>query len=169
MQNDILFDNIYIGHSIGDALALQQSTFDKKIAVEQAEEAAATPKPDEKAPPKSPMDLKFLDDPVLYVKEKTQLFIAIAKRDPVEAIRFVPEVAAGFLGGVVLLFLAVGVALGGGAKAAPSKEQVSAQAQKAKDAALKTKDQVAAQVASATEQVKGEVNKRTTRSAPADQ
>jgi calnexin len=164
MQNDILFDNIYIGHSEADAAALQAETFDVKVAVEKEEEEATKPKNDDKPEIKSPMDLNFMDDPVLYVKEKTQLFFEIAKRDPLEAVRFVPEVAGGLAVGALTLLVVLAGAIGGGAKAAPSKEQVKDKAQQAKEQAAKVKDQVAEAVASGTDTVKEEVNKRTTRS-----
>ncbi len=168
MQNDILFDNIYIGHSEADADALKQETFDLKLPVEKEEEEASKPKVDDsKKDPKSPMGLNFMDDPLFYVKEKSQLFFEIAKRDPMEAVRFVPEVAAGLALGAITLLLVVGGLLGGGGAAAakaPSKEQMSAKAQQAQDQAAKVKDQVVAAVASGTDTVKDEVNKRSTRS-----
>jgi calnexin len=160
MQNDILFDNIYIGHSVEDAKKLQEETFDLKIVAEKAEEAATAPKP--KEAPKSPSDLVFTEDPVLYVKEKLNLFIEIAKRDPVEAVKFVPEVAGGIGAlAVTLLVLLVSLLAGSGA---PSKEQVKAQADKAKKTAVNAKDKAAAAVASGSEKAQAEVNKRTTRS-----
>lgn len=162
MQNDILFDNIYIGHSESDAEALKEETFDVKLPIEKAEQEKNKPKDDDK--PKSPMDLQFMDDPVKYVTEKFDLFMTIAKRDPVEAVRFVPEIAGGLAVGAVTLVLVLGGLLAGGSKAAPSKEQVKAQSEKAKQQAQKTKDQVAESVASGADQAKEEVNKRSTRS-----
>lgn len=170
MQNDILFDNIYIGHSEEDAKALQAETFDIKIAVEKAEEEASKPKQAEKktTDPKSPMDLNFMDDPVVYVREKLQLFITLVKRDPVEAVRFMPEVAATLGVGVIAILLLLGGIVGG---AAPSKEQVekgkqqaNVKAQEASKKAQEVKDQVADAVASGSDKAKEEVNKRTTRS-----
>jgi len=161
MQKDILFDNIYIGHSIADAEKLKAETFDLKNAAEKAEEEANKPKPSEA--PKSPSDLVFKDDPVRYVKEKTGLFIEIAKRDPVEAVKFVPEVAGGIgVLAVTILVLLVSVLFGSGA--APSQEQVKAQANKAKKAAVDAKDKTAEAVATGADKVQAEVNKRTTRS-----
>lgn len=162
MQNDILFDNIYIGHSVEDAEKLKAETFDLKITAEKAEEAANAPKP--KPDTKSPSDLVFKDDPVKYIKEKTNLFIEIAKRDPVEAVKFVPEVAGG-LGALVVGFLGLLITLLSGSGAAPSKEQVKAQAKKAKNAAVDAKDKAAEAVATGAEKAQAEVNKRTTRSA----
>ena len=169
MQSDILFDNIYIGHSIDDAKALAEETFVPKRAAEDSEEAKTKPKPDSK--PKSPSDLVFMDDPMTYIKEKWELFLTIAKRDPMEAIRFVPEVA-GALGGLVVLIVAfVAGAIAMSSPAAPSKEDMKKAAQKAKDAAnsakdsaLNTKDQAVDAAASGVDTLKTEANKRTTRS-----
>lgn len=166
MQNDILFDNIYIGHSVGDAKTLQKETFDIKHASEKAQEDADKPKDDDM--PKSPSDLKFMDDPVLFVKEKWELFVEIAKRDPLEAAKFVPEIAGALaLGVVALLAIIIGSVAGSGA--APSKEQIKGKAAEAKDAALKAKDQAADAAASGIDKAKDEVNKRTTRSAAKDE
>ena len=163
MQSDILFDNIYIGHSIEDAAALRAETFDIKRPAEDAEDAATKPKPADK-PIKSPNDLIFMEDPVTYVKEKVELFLTIAKRDPIEAIKFVPEVAGG-LGAVVVALIAFVVgAVSLSSPAAPSKEDIKKAAQKAKDSAVTAKDQAVDAAASGADTVKGEVNKRTTRS-----
>ena len=161
MQNDILFDNIYIGHSIDDAEKLKAETFDLKHPAEKAEEEANKPKP--KDTPKSPSDLVFKDDPVLYVKEKLNLFIEIAKRDPVEAVKFVPEVAGG-IGVIAVTIFAILASVLLGSGAAPSQEQLKAQANKAKKTAIDAKDKAAEAVATGAEKAQAEVNKRTTRS-----
>ncbi|KAI4191535.1 MAG: hypothetical protein LQ348_003514 [Seirophora lacunosa] len=168
MQNDILFDNIYIGHSIEDAEQLKTETYDVKHPIETAEDEATKPKPSAEDPPKSPMDLKFMDDPVLFVREKVQLFLEIAKKDPVEAARFVPEVAGGIgVIAVTLLAVILGGVLGG-AKAAPdvkkASDQVKKAAAEAKDQAMDAKNQVVDAAASGADKVQTEVNKRTTRS-----
>ncbi len=160
MQNDILFDNIYIGHSIEDAEKLKAETYDVKNKIETAEEEASKPK--EADTPKSPMDLTFMDDPVHYVREKLDLFITIAKGDPIQAIKFMPEVA-GAIGTVVALVLAVAIGLMtmSGASTPP---QVKKAAENVKKTALDTKDQVLDATASGSEKIQAEVNKRTTRS-----
>lgn len=166
MQNDILFDNIYIGHSIADAEALAKETFHVKESVEKAEEEESKPAADEKTKekPKSPMDLVFMDDPVLYIREKLDLFLTIAKRDPVQAIQFVPEVA-GAIGvlAVTIIALLIG-AIGAGGAAAPSKEQVKTQAQKAKKSTVDAKNTVVENVTSSAQLVQEEVKQRNTRS-----
>lgn len=162
MQSDILFDNIYIGHSIEDAENLKSETFDIKHKIESAEEEATKPPPEDDEI-KSPSDLKFMDDPVLYVREKFDLFIAIAKNDPIEAIKFVPEVS-GAIGAILAILIAVvvGAITSSGATPPP---QVKKAAEKAKQAAVDGKDQLTDAVSSGAEKVQSEVNKRTTRSA----
>lgn len=163
MQKDILFDNIYIGHSVEDAEALRKETWDLKRPAEDAEEAASKPKEADK--PKSPMDLSFKDDPVTYVKEKLDLFITIAKKDPMEAIRFLPEVAGGIgVAVVTVLALLIGAIGFGSSSTAPSKEDIKKTAEKAKDKAVEAKDQAVDAASSGVETAKAEVNKRTTRS-----
>ena len=162
MQSDILFDNVYIGHSIEDAQKLKAETWDIKRPIEDAEEEATKPKEPEK--PKSPMDLKFMDDPVTYIKEKVDLFITIAKRDPIEAIKFVPEVAGG--AGVLLvtvIAILVGTFTAGGSKVPAAKDA----AKKAAEKAAEAKEKTAEAVSTGAENVKAEVNKRTTRSSTA--
>ncbi|KAF2498451.1 Calreticulin-domain-containing protein [Lophium mytilinum] len=161
MQNDILFDNIYIGHSVEDAEKLKAETFDVKHPAEKAEEEATAPKPED--PPTNPLDTPFLEDPVTWIKTKLNLFLTIAKRDPIEAIKFVPEIAGG-LGVAALTVLAILGSLIFGGASAPSKEQVKDAAKKAKDAAVEGKDKAAAAVASGVEKAQAEANKRTTRS-----
>lgn len=162
MQSDITFDNIYIGHSVEDANKLREETYDVKRPVEEAEDEKSRPKPSEI--PASPSDLKFMDDPVTYVKEKLNLFITLAKKDPIEAIKFMPEVA-GTIGGALALVIALLVGLGmGGSAAAPSKEQIKQTAQKAKESATDAVAKVQDAAASGAETAKVEVNKRTTRS-----
>lgn len=158
MQSDILFDNIYIGHSEEEAAKFAEETFFKKIAAEKALEEAEAPKRDEKH--SSPSDLKFLDDPVLYVKEKLDLFLTIFQSDPIQAIKFVPEVPTAIGGLLVTVIALIGIlTMGGGAPAAAKKAGAGAK-EKAKD----VKDKAAEAVATGAENVKSEVNKRATRS-----
>ncbi|KAJ6781749.1 hypothetical protein PWT90_08209 [Aphanocladium album] len=151
MQSDILFDNIYIGHSVADAEKLAAETFVPKNIAEKALAEADKPKPEE---PKSPSDLKFLDDPVLYVREKVDLFLTIAQRDPVEAVRFVPEVAAG-IGAILVSLIAVILGLVGlGSAPAPAK---------GKKAEKSTKEEGSKATTTGAEKAKGEATKRNTR------
>lgn len=160
MQDGILFDNIYIGHSIADAEKLADETFHAKHAAEKAAELAARPKEEEK--PKSPLDMTFTEDPVAFIKQKLDLFITIAKHDPIEAIKFVPEVAvAAAVGALTLLGVLISLLAAG--SAAPAKANNAS-----KEAAKDGKDEVASATASAVKQGKSEVNKRTTRSSASE-
>lgn len=160
MQSDILFDNIYIGHSVEDASKLAQESFKLKYPVEQALADAEKPKEAPK-PPKSPLDLKFLDNPILYIKEKIDLFITIAQKDPIEAAKFVPEVPAFAV--TILVSLAAIVALVAGV-GNPTPAELQKAAKDAKEKAVEAKDKAAEAVATGADKVKGEVNKRVTRS-----
>ncbi len=163
MQSDITFDNIYIGHSIEDAAKFREGTYDVKRPLEDAEDEKTKPKPSEI--PKSPSDLKFTDDPVTFVKEKLSLFYTLAKKDPIEAIKFMPEVAGGIGGALALLIaIVVGLAGLGGSAAAPSKEDIKKTAQKAKEAATDAAAKVQDATVTGAETARTEVNKRVTRS-----
>lgn len=158
MQNDILFDNIYIGHSVDDARQLAEETFFVKHAAEKKVEEAQKPKPADKKP-SSPLDLKFLDDPVKYVKEKLELFVTLAASSPVDAIKFVPEVPAA-LGGLLVLLIGVVVLLSSGAPK-PAKTGKKP-AEDSKDS--KAKDKAEASATGAEAPKDEGVTKRTTRS-----
>lgn len=157
MQPNILFDNIYIGHSVEDARKFAEETFFVKHPLEELAELADKPKEEESAKSKSPSDLKFLDDPVLYVKEKLDLFYTIAKKDPIEAIRFVPE-AAGGIAAVLVTLVAILVGLAGLGSTAPAAKKVAADV---KEKAKVATDKVAEAAATGVETAKAEVNKRT--------
>jgi calnexin len=162
MQNDILFDNIYIGHSVEDAEKFAEETFKEKHPIEQLVELAEKPKVDEKKPPKSPSELVFMDDPVHYIREKLDLFFAIAQRDPIQAVKFLPEVAGGIAAvAVTLIAVIVGLVSIGGSTPPP---QVKKAAENVKAAVADTKDKAVDAATSAVDQAKGEANKRTTRS-----
>ncbi|CAG8955455.1 hypothetical protein HYFRA_00010321 [Hymenoscyphus fraxineus] len=160
MDKDIMFDNIYIGHSVEDAAKFADETFNEKHPLEELAELASKPKDEDK--PKSPSDLVFLDDPVTYIKEKLDLFFTIALDDPIQAIKFVPEAAGGLAAAfVTLIAIIVGIVSMAGSSAPPAVKKA---AKDAKKTAGDAKDKVTEAVASGTEQAKSEVNKRTTRS-----
>ncbi|KAI9755935.1 MAG: hypothetical protein M4579_004066 [Chaenotheca gracillima] len=160
MQSDILFDNIYIGHSIEDAEKLKAETFDVKNPIEAEEEDAD--KPAEPPKPKSPLDLNFLDDPILYIREKLDLFISIAKQDPIEAVKFLPEIAGGLAVGVVSLIVILAGLVSMGSGSAPP--QAKKAAGKAKETVTDAKDRAAEAVTTGSEKLAAEAQKRTTRS-----
>lgn len=117
-------------------------------------------KPKPKDQPASPSDLNFLDDPVLYVKEKLDLFITIAQQDPIEAIKFVPE-AAGGIAAVLVTLIAI---IAGLVSLGASSPAVQEKAGQAKDKAKEAKDKAAEAIATGADKAKSEVNKRSTRS-----
>ncbi|KAE8444995.1 hypothetical protein EG329_014001 [Mollisiaceae sp. DMI_Dod_QoI] len=160
MQNDILFDNIYIGHSIEDAEKFADETFKAKHPIEELLEIESKPKVEDKPAPKSPSDLVFLDDPIHYIREKLDLFFTIAQNDPIQAIKFVPEAAGGLAAvGVALLALIVGVVSLSGSTPPPAVKKA---ADNAKAAAVDAKEKVSEAVASGVDSAKAE--KRATRS-----
>jgi calnexin len=158
MQADVSFDNIYIGHSIDDAKKLADETFFVKFPVEKALEQAE--KPQEAPKPKSPSDLKFLDDPVTYIKEKLDLFLTIAAKNPIEAIKFVPEVPTAIGGLLVTIIALTGILTSGGSAPAPVKKAAADVKEKAKE----VKDKAAEAVSTGAEKTKAEANKRATKS-----
>jgi len=101
MTEDILFDNLYIGHSPEDAKKLAEETFEVKKRVE-----AEAQKAEAKAEAGEAGDIQtvFKEDPVGFIREKVLEFVELAKIDPIFAAKAKPEVAGG-LGLVVLFFI----------------------------------------------------------------
>ena len=161
MQSDILFDNIYVGHSITDAEKFADETFLVKHPIEELLEIESKPKHDDK-PAKSPSELNFLDDPIHYIKEKWDLFFTIAQTDPIEAVKFVPEAAAGIAAVIVSLIAVIAGIVSISGSSPPPK--VKKAAEKAKASAVDAKVKVTEAVASGIDATKGEANKRSTRS-----
>ena len=101
MTEDILFDNMYIGHSPEDAKKLAEQTFEVKKKIEEEAQKA-----EDKAEAEEAGDIQtvFKDDPVGFIREKVFEFVELAKVNPVFAAQAKPEVAAG-LGLVALFFI----------------------------------------------------------------
>ncbi|GES60936.1 calnexin precursor [Aspergillus terreus] len=155
MQNDILFDNIYIGHSVEDAEKLRKETFDVKHPVELAEEEALKPKKEETGATPS---VSFKEDPVTYVREKVDYFVGLAKQDPINAVKQVPEVA-GALGALLLTMVLIIVGAIGASSPAPAPAS-----KKGKEAAGSAKEKSEKATSSSADTGKGGATKRTTRS-----
>ncbi|KAJ5781755.1 uncharacterized protein N7518_010238 [Penicillium psychrosexuale] len=154
MQNDILFDNLYIGHSIEDAEKLRQETFDVKFPIEEAEEEASKPKPEVKH---EDTTVTFQEDPVAFVRQKVNHFVDLAKEDPINAVKTLPEVAGG-LGALLLTMILIIVgAIGASSPASPTEK-------KGKQPAGAPKEKKEEAVTSSAETSKGGATKRTTRS-----
>ena len=117
MTEDILFDNLYIGHSHEDAQKLAEQTFEVKKKIEEDAKKA-----DQEAEAEEAGDVQtiFKEDPVGLVREKVFEFVELAKVDIVFAAKVMPEVAAG-LGFVALFFIgAIFSLLSGGSPPKPS-------------------------------------------------
>ncbi|KAG0373705.1 hypothetical protein BGX24_011340 [Mortierella sp. AD032] len=99
MQKNILFDNIYIGHSIADAESLAAETWVIKYKAEKEQEELAnpTPKTDEAA---------SKDDESLFQFMKRQFgeFITVAREDPMHAMNSYPLVVSALAGAVGVSF-----------------------------------------------------------------
>ncbi|CAG8570301.1 25226_t:CDS:10, partial [Dentiscutata erythropus] len=98
MQSNILFDNIYLGHSEEDAQEFAEETWGIKHKIEKAAEAAEFPEPQSETPS------TIVDTIQKHVNE----FLEIFYEDPMEAFKEKPEVAGGLAGLVVILFLLLG-------------------------------------------------------------
>ncbi|KAF9130116.1 hypothetical protein BGW39_003476 [Mortierella sp. 14UC] len=124
MQKDILFDNIYIGHSVTDAEALAAESWEIKHAAEKKQEELANPKPKIEGPP------TFKEDPIGFLVGHLREFIELAREDPMNAIHSRPMVSA-VLAAIIGVTLGLGLILVGLLTAAPRASTVRA-ASKAK-------------------------------------
>lgn len=105
MTEDILFDNIYVGHSIDDANTLRAETWEVKHAIEEADKATPDTEDSEEIP-------EFAADPAGFVRAKIGVFLDDARKDPVGAITSHPETAAGLVGAIITLFTLLGALFG---------------------------------------------------------
>ncbi|CAO3571124.1 unnamed protein product [Mortierella alpina] len=163
MQKDILFDNIYIGHSTEDAEKLAAESWEIKHASEKKQEELANPKPKD-----TPEGLPtFKEDPIGFVIGHLREFFELAREDPMNAIHSRPMVSA-ILAAVVGVTLGLALIIVGLLTAAPkagiASTRAAAKAKKTDEAtaddddtkeAMQTKD-------SASESEEASVRKRTT-------
>jgi hypothetical protein len=110
MTEDILFDNIYIGHSVEDAKALAKETFEIKRRLEVADEEANSKKLDEEDD--SAARPSFRENPVEYIRHKVYTFIDLAMLNPFLAFKTHPETGIGLAGVFFTLFGMLGALLG---------------------------------------------------------
>ena len=92
MTEDILFDNIYIGHSVDDANKLADETWEIKKKLEEETKKDTSTDDDEEH---VDTEVTFKDDPVAFIRQKVFDFVDTAKADPIYAIQSEPETAAG--------------------------------------------------------------------------
>lgn len=147
MQKDILFDNIYIGHSVEDAKKFADETWKVKYDIETAAEDAEKPLTDEAMDSDA---LTFWDDPLMFVQKEVQDFIPVFLEDPLEALQTKKEVAGGLAAAFVTVLALIGALLALlTPKGSPLKESaqkgkkvVEKEVEKAKDAAKEAADKV---------------------------
>ncbi|KAK9455391.1 Calreticulin family-domain-containing protein [Dipodascopsis uninucleata] len=135
MQKDILFDNIYVGHSIEEAEKIGNATFAVKYQVERKLEADAKPKLEEsKEADEAPSMWKlFTEDPVTFLAERINAFYLVFQEDPIYAVKMFPETAAAIgVAGVTILSILFGTILFliGGQSTEPAKTGKPAKATK---------------------------------------
>ena len=106
MTEDILFDNIYVGHSTDDAKALAAETFEIKKPLEVALDKPAVADEDEDE------SISFKDDPISFIRTRVLAFIAAVKVDPLQAFKSQPETGAALVGTVVTFFAMLGALFG---------------------------------------------------------
>ncbi|KAF8640421.1 hypothetical protein AX17_000087 [Amanita inopinata Kibby_2008] len=108
MTEDILFDNLYVGHSVEDAKKLAAETFEVKKPLE-AKAAEKAPAADEEEESDIP---SFKEDPVGFIRQKVFAFVDAVKENPVEAFKSQPETGALLTGVMLTLFGMIGAFLG---------------------------------------------------------
>ncbi|KAI5122387.1 hypothetical protein M0805_004144 [Coniferiporia weirii] len=86
MTPNILFDNIYIGHSVDEAKAFAAQTYDIKHPLEEA-----LNKKTKKIDDDEEELISFKEDPMAFIRQKIFSFLEDAKEDPVEAFKTHPE------------------------------------------------------------------------------
>ncbi|KAH7104891.1 Calreticulin-domain-containing protein [Auriculariales sp. MPI-PUGE-AT-0066] len=158
MTEDILFDNIYIGHSEEDAKALAKESFEIKKDGE-----AAAAKADSPVTPPEDLDDEdiptFASNPAGFVRAKVAAFVDLVKADPVNAFKSQPETGAALVIGLLTLISMLGAVAGIVGGSAPAKKTV-ANAKKAVDTAKETVKEKAAPVAAAGGEKKEEAAKK---------
>jgi len=93
MTEDILFDNVYVGHSVDDAKAFAAETFDIKHALEKVANKVDVPGEDE-----DELDgVTFVQNPVEFLRNKAFKFMELARIDPVTAFKTQPETGLALL------------------------------------------------------------------------
>jgi hypothetical protein len=106
MTEDILFDNIYVGHSTADAKTFAAETFEVKKPLE-ADAAKADDKIDDDDELPS-----WKEDPIAFIRKKAILFIELVQIDPMLALKTHPETGAALAGAMFTLFGMIGALFG---------------------------------------------------------
>lgn len=146
MDEDILFDNIYVGYSPEDAKKLSEETFEKKLPIEQNREKKEEDQVKEaQEQAAKAAEAEARGSLVDRVRSQVDVFIAAAKRDPVTAVKEYPQVAGGLVATFTAMFGLVGLlsgllgAAGGQNVAATARAEKTARGEKKVDAPASSK------------------------------
>jgi len=155
MTEDILFDNIYVGHSVEDAKALADETFHVKRPIEKASAEITPPEP---SPEEGGSELSFKDDPLEWIRSQAFGFYELAKIDPIAAFKSKPETGVAIIAVLLTFFGSLGALFGlvGGSQQAPVKSTK-------KDAPAKSEKKAATEAAAtstATEEKSGATKRK---------
>jgi hypothetical protein len=110
MTEDIMFDNIYVGHSIDDAKTFAEETFNIKHSLEMAaekEKDALAGEVEEELD-----EITFAESPVEFLRNKAFKFIALARSDPIAAWKSHPETGVALVAAVITFFGMLGALFG---------------------------------------------------------
>ena len=157
MTEDILFDNLYVGHSVEDAATLAAETWEVKHAAEEAAKKANVVEDEEDETPAS-----FKEDPVAFIRGQIFTFIEALKVDPIFAVKSQPETAVGLTLALTTLFGMIGVLFGliGGQQKPITTSAKKTDAPSADDKTAKAKTDAAPSAAAGGEKTETPVKKR---------
>lgn len=97
MTEDILFNNIYVGHSLEDAKKLAAETFEIKKRLEDKAEAPEDTNEDDS-------EALFKEDPVGFIRSKVLDFVDHVREDPIDAFKSKPETGVALLVTILTIF-----------------------------------------------------------------
>jgi hypothetical protein len=106
MTEDILFDNLYVGHSVDDAKTFAIETFEVKKPLEAAVAKIEDKLDDDDVIP------SWKEDPIAFIRYKTANFIELAQADPILALKSQPETGIALAGALFTLFGMLGALFG---------------------------------------------------------
>lgn len=122
MTEDIMFDNVYVGHSVEDAKKLAEETWYVKHKVEKAvrdaEAAETKAKIDAEAKAKKAAGdenilARLKEDPAGFVREKVMDFVEdVQEEGPIAALQSNPQVGGAIIASLLTLFGALGAIFG---------------------------------------------------------
>ncbi|KAJ2996557.1 hypothetical protein HDV02_006390 [Globomyces sp. JEL0801] len=132
MQNDFLFDNIYLGHDVAEAKKLAAETWAIKSKIEKELDPPAPESVEptllEQASGVADLLKKYFDDIVQQAIE----FYEMARQDPVEALKELPHIAVLLVVSVLLPILIISFACGG-AEAKPVAKKTKTEKKEEKE------------------------------------